>query len=183
MLQRMRNSYCCKNRIEKSGYGPVKITTVNHVYMEKEVLVIYGQKRRNVRFEGSDDLDAQRSRVYDAVRRVFDDVLTTVEGSSKSCSQNFILQIENQLWGVMIDFTMITEEQGDAAPQNSAVSPQIMYRQYDTYSLSGYHSNSLILWCFIHLQYHLGLKLCSKWMVEDHSLDQLLFKSIGSTLF
>ena len=28
MLQRMRNSYCRKNRIEKSGYGPVKIATV-----------------------------------------------------------------------------------------------------------------------------------------------------------
>ena len=58
-----------------------------------------------------------------------------------------------------------------------------MKRTLASYSLSGYHSNTLILRCFIHLQYHLGLKLCLKWMVEDHSLDQLLFKSIGSTLF
>ena len=28
MLERMCNSYCCKNRIEKSSYGPVKIATV-----------------------------------------------------------------------------------------------------------------------------------------------------------
>ena len=39
-------------------------------------------------------------------------------------------------------------------------------------NLSGHHSNSLIVHCFIHFQYHLKLK----WMLADHSLNQLLLK-------
>ena len=39
-------------------------------------------------------------------------------------------------------------------------------------NLSGYSSNSLIVHCFIHFQYHLE----PKWMLADHSLNQLLLK-------
>lgn len=99
--------------------------------MEKEILVFYGQRKRIVRFEGCDDLDLQRKRVYDEVRRTFEDVLSSAEGSSTSCSKEFFLQMENEVWGLMVDFTgaiedrqtlhMITEEQGDVPALNSAV--------------------------------------------------------------
>ena len=39
-------------------------------------------------------------------------------------------------------------------------------------NLSGYRSNSLIVHCFIHFWYHLK----PKWMLADHSLNQLLLK-------
>ena len=39
-------------------------------------------------------------------------------------------------------------------------------------NLSGYRSNSLIVHCFIYFQYHLKLK----WMLADHTLNQLLLK-------
>ena len=39
-------------------------------------------------------------------------------------------------------------------------------------NLSGYHSNSLIVHCFIHFRYHLELK----WTLADHILNQLLPK-------
>ena len=39
-------------------------------------------------------------------------------------------------------------------------------------NLSGYHSNSLIVHCFIYFRYHLE----PKWMLADHSLNQLLLK-------
>ena len=38
-------------------------------------------------------------------------------------------------------------------------------------NLSGYHSNSLIVHCFILFWYHLE----PKWTLADHSLNQLLF--------
>ena len=41
------------------------------------------------------------------------------------------------------------------------------------HNLSGYHSNSLIVHCFIHFWYHLELKWT---LAADHSLNQLLFK-------
>ena len=41
-----------------------------------------------------------------------------------------------------------------------------------SHNLSGYHSNSLTVHCFIYLQYHLE----PKWMVADHSINQLSFK-------
>ena len=41
-----------------------------------------------------------------------------------------------------------------------------------SHNLSGYCSNSLIVHCFIHLRYHLE----PKWMLADHSLNQLLLK-------
>ena len=41
-----------------------------------------------------------------------------------------------------------------------------------SHNLSGYHSNSLIVLCFIHLHYLVE----PKWMLADHSLNQLLFK-------
>ena len=39
-------------------------------------------------------------------------------------------------------------------------------------NLSGYRSNSLIIHCFIHFRYHFE----PKWTLEDHGLNQLLFK-------
>ena len=45
----------------------------------------------------------------------------------------------------------------------------------DEYNLDAsipYPQNSLIVYCFIHLRYHLELK----WMLVDHSLNQLLLK-------
>ena len=50
------------------------------------------------------------------------------------------------------------------------------------YEMDTSKPNSSIL-CYIHLQYYLRLQLCSKWTVVDHSLNQLLFKSIGFYMY
>ena len=61
------------------------------------------------------------------------------------------------------------------AEEKSRYNDMNTKRMLASYSLSGYCSNTSILHCFIHLQYHFRLKLCSKWMLADHSLNQLLF--------
>ena len=79
---------------------------------DKEVLVVFGDRRRPVVFNCSNREDA-KARVkeeygwlMEAVESVkFEDVLKAEEGSSISDSGCFYLQVESNEWGGMIDVT------------------------------------------------------------------------------
>ena len=58
------------------------------------------------------------------------------------------------------------------AEDKSRYNDMNMKRTLASHNLSGYRSNSLIVHCFIYLQYRLE----PKWTLAENSLNQLLFK-------
>ena len=67
----------------------------------KEVLLVYGDRKRPVIFRASPgDPSAEQKNLYDAVRVVFEDILATAEGSSSTCHDSkFYLEFESDEWG------------------------------------------------------------------------------------
>lgn len=75
----------------------------------KEVLVIYNDRRRPVKFTCFEDSSENYHSLVSAVERVFCDVLMAEEGSSNS-EGPFYLQMESKQWGgVLIDITSETQ--------------------------------------------------------------------------
>ena len=80
----------------------------------KQVLVVFGDRRRPVTFNCSTD-GSQGDRAKEeyewlvrAVESTFEDVLYAEEGSSTSNTGSFYLQVESREWGGMIDVTPCT---------------------------------------------------------------------------
>ena len=76
----------------------------------KEVLVIFGSRRRPVRFKCSFDSSEadQFQSLMDTVENNFNDILATEEGSLNSVS-GFYLQTVSKEWGGLIDVTASTQ--------------------------------------------------------------------------
>ena len=79
----------------------------------KQVLVVFGDRRRPVTFNSSNIDGDQGNRAKEeyewllrAVESTFEDVLYAEEGSSTSNTGSFYLQIESHEWGGMIDVTV-----------------------------------------------------------------------------
>lgn len=73
----------------------------------KEVLLVCNSRKRPLRFQAvPSDPIAERKNLYNAAKRVFSDILSTGEGSSASCHDEFYLQFESEEWGgEMVDVT------------------------------------------------------------------------------
>ena len=67
----------------------------------KEVLVAFGERKRAVSFQTSDDLEKEKKALFEATRDVFSDVICGREGQPE---QGMILQIKSEKWnGEFID--------------------------------------------------------------------------------
>ena len=68
---------------------------------QKEVLVVYGDRRRPIVFEPSDDPKEERVRLLDAVKAAFSDLLVSETGDGIN---NLYFQTKSDKWdGQMID--------------------------------------------------------------------------------
>lgn len=73
----------------------------------KEVLVVFRDRRRPIKFKVSDDPSEDRSSLLHAVQVAFSDVLPDVaadEGTSTSSDpSNYFFQTESKEWGGLVD--------------------------------------------------------------------------------
>ena len=76
--------------------------------VSKEVLVIFNDRRRPVKFECFENPSENYQSLVNAVEKVFCDILTAEEGSSSS-GAGFYLQVESKEWGGIIDVTSETQ--------------------------------------------------------------------------
>ena len=77
---------------------------------DKEVLIVFNDRRRPVKFTCFEDPAESYKSLVRAVENAFCDVLTAEEGSSNSeGGSGFYLQVESKKWGGMIDVTLETQ--------------------------------------------------------------------------
>ena len=77
---------------------------------KKEVLVVYGQRRRPVTYSTSSVASTEHTNLTQAVRVAFADVVEVNEGNSSSTSSEWYLQTESAMWG-MVDVTVTNTQQ------------------------------------------------------------------------
>ena len=69
-------------------------------YRYKEVLLVYGGRKKPVRFEAAEDPVREHENLYRAAHAAFTDVLTLAEGSSTSThNSDFYLEFKSEEWG------------------------------------------------------------------------------------
>lgn len=74
--------------------------------IDKEVLVIFNDRRRPVKFKCFKNPSENYQSLCSAVEKAFCDILTAEEGSSNHSSESgFYLQMESNEWGGIIDVT------------------------------------------------------------------------------
>ena len=74
--------------------------TPTHFSGQKEVIVVFKDRRRPIVFKCSTDSVEEHQHILEAVNEVFADVLSSGEGSSDtSSSSSYYLQRDSKVWG------------------------------------------------------------------------------------
>lgn len=81
---------------------------------EKEVLVVFGKRRRPVSIAGDQDSSKEYESLLSASKEVFKDILDSSEGSSSSNQldgprASYYFQVESKKWGHLIDLEGIRD--------------------------------------------------------------------------